>query len=320
VTALAVAPRSAAGVGQRTVVSRIEPMLGGTVGVHLRVAATAEARRAAEADARRTLDRIRAWAGHLTRFEPTSELVRLNADPRTTVGIGPTLTAVLDWARIAESMTDGVVDVTMLDARLAAESGVPVALPAYRRWSFERGPRSALLRRPAGIRFDLDGVAKGWLADRALGLLAGYPAAIVDCDGDIAIRLADDADWPVGVADPRRPGQQLAVLVLAARPEPGGQVFGLATSGTSVHRWANGTAAGHHLIDPATARPASTDIVQATVLAATSRHAEALAKTAVILGSDRARAVLERPEVEGAVVLTEGGEVRVTDRARRWLA
>ena len=69
--------------------------------------------------ATRILDRIAAWAKRLTRFEPTSELMRLNAAGAASVRVGPTLTAVLDWARELEGRTDGRIDVAMLDARLS---------------------------------------------------------------------------------------------------------------------------------------------------------------------------------------------------------
>ncbi len=73
-----------------------------------------------------------------------------------------------------------------------------------------RGPgaRGARLHRDPGVAFDLDGVAKGWIADRALALLDRHPGALVDADGDVAIRSAAGDAWEVGVADPRtaRPG------------------------------------------------------------------------------------------------------------------
>ena len=90
----------------------------------------------------------------LTRFERTSELMRLNAAGVAAVRVGPTLTAVLDWARELEGRTDGRIDVAMLDARLAAEAGEPIDPPpaAARRWSLRRlpGVRSSSVRRACG--------------------------------------------------------------------------------------------------------------------------------------------------------------------------
>ena len=207
----------------------------------------------------------------------------------------------------------------MLDARLAAEEGRRLSRPlsASRRWSLQRHARGAAVRRAPGVRFDLDGVAKGWLADRALDITPGR-SALVDGDGDLAVRVADGDMFDIGIADPRDPGSSLGVVRLSAAGAA--RRWGLATSGTSVHRWTHGVAIDHHLIDPATLRPASTDVVQATVLADSARAAEAFAKTAVIAGSGRAPALLDRPGVLGVLMLTTRGEIRATPGMLRWLA
>jgi FAD:protein FMN transferase len=288
------------------------PMMGGEVSAH----ATGEVGQAA-LDA--VLGRLEAWASRLTRFGPASELMRLNAAGANRVKVGPTLTAVLDWARAAEGLTDGLVDVAMLDARLAAESGASTSPPltASRRWSLDRGPRASTVRRQAGVRFDLDGVAKGWLADRALSLTPGR-SALVDADGDIALRCVDGDIWGMGIADPREPDALLGTLQFRGGEAP--VRLGVATSGTSVHRWTHREGTAHHLIDPRTWRSATTDVIQATVVATSAREAEVLAKTAVIAGTDRAFQLLDRPGVLGVLILTERGHLRATPEMLRWLA
>jgi len=279
--------------------------------------------RAAAADAAAVAARIGAWARRLTRHDEASELSCLNRDRRAAVPVGPTLTAALEWAADARRLTEGIVDVSLLDARLLAEAGAsgtaanqhaaPRGLD--RSWTVERRGRRGVVARGPGVRFDLDGIGKGWIADRALRLLDGHPGALVDADGDLAIRPARGDRWDVGVEDPRRAGFDLAVLRL-----PGGERFGLATSGVSVHRWGTGAGAAHHLIDPATGRPADTDVVQATVLARSARVAEALAKTAVILGSAAGLAFLDRAGVLGAVVLTTRDERIALPQTLEYLA
>jgi thiamine biosynthesis lipoprotein len=277
------------------------------------------------------LDRLEVWASRLTRYDERSELMRLNAAQDEAVVISPTLTAVLDWARMAESISDGLVDVAMLDARLAAESGASVAPPisASRRWSLRRTARGASVVRQPGLRFDLDGVAKGWLADRALALVPGR-SALVDGDGDVAVRVAPGDDWVIGIGDPRETGKLLTSIRLDAVDRPGGpqvtrplttgsRTLGIATSGTSVHRWETEGAETHHLIDPRTWRSAATDIVQATVVAGSAREAEVLAKSAVIAGTSGAFGVTDRPGVLGVLVLTTRGELRATPEMLRWL-
>ena len=257
---------------------------------------------------------------------PRSELSRLNAADSDRVAVGPTLTAVLDWGRGAEATSDGIVDIGLLDARLLAESGANgdsagarSAQPANRRWSLLRHARGAIVERPSGLRFDLDGIAKGWLADRALDLLPGL-SAVVDADGDIAARVVDDLGWDVGVANPREAGTVLSTVRSQAghrtrRPVRRRHRRAPRCTGG---RWADMTR--HHLIDPRTRRPAATDVVQATVIARTARAAEAFAKTAVIVGSDEAAGHLDRPDVLGQVLLTDAGNVLVTPATLEYLA
>jgi thiamine biosynthesis lipoprotein len=298
-------------------------LMGGRVSVHVRPApgTTPEA---ASRSASRVLARIAAWAGRLTRFDPASELSRLNASPAARVAAGPTLTAVLDWGRGAEALSDGIVDIGLLDARLCAEreeagdGGDWLGHSASRRWSLIRHGCSALVDRPAGLRFDLDGVAKGWLADRALDLLPGV-SAVVDADGDIGVRVVDEQGWDIDVADPREPGSTLATLRLTRGPDPVAR-YGVATSGTTVHRWTRPGAAAHHLIDPRTGRSARTDVVQATVVARSARVAEAFAKTAVVVGSKAAASRLDRPDVLGQVLVTDAGDLLASPATLAFLA
>jgi thiamine biosynthesis lipoprotein len=301
-------------------------MLGGLVGIHLYPGPAADAEVRARLHADRLLDRMEAWAARLTRFSPTSDLVRLNAWPSTRAPVRPTLAAVMDWGREAQGLSDGIVDIALLDLRLEAEGiGSPTASsgpasPAARRWSMARGSRRTDVLRPIGLTFDLDGVAKGWLADRALRRLADHPSAVVDADGDIAIRLGPGRRMRFGVADPRPTGGTLVELELGGPTTGVARPFGLATSGTSVHRWTVDGRRSHHLIDPRTGRPARTDLVQATVLARSAREAEAVAKTAVIVGSEAALERLDRDGIHAAILLTERGDVLVTPSTLGWLA
>jgi len=312
--------------------------MGGELDVHVAVANDA-AVHAAELDAARVAARVRAWAGRLTRHDAASDLMRANADPRGAAPVRPTLAATLRWAADAAELTGGIVDATMLRERLAAEwttpsesttpaepapasaglpadSSGPASRPAWRLEAARHG--GALLHRDPGVAFDLDGVAKGWIADRALALLDRHPGALVDADGDLAIRSAEGDAWEVGVADPRTDGAELAVFLL-----PGARLgarYGLATSGISVHRWAGPDGRRHHLIDPRTGLPAATDVVQATVLAGSARAAEAWAKTVVVLGLVAALDVLDRAPILGAILLASDGRVLAVPRTTRWLA
>jgi thiamine biosynthesis lipoprotein len=290
--------------------------MGGRLVVHLEAGdRTAEAERSS----RRVVARIDRWATRLTRHADESELLTLNADIRFDVPVRATLAAALQAGRYAAEASEGLADITLLDARLAAELGTDATAAAATsgaiasragEWQLIRGPRgSAVVRRPPGLHFDLGGVGKGWIADRALELLAQWPSAVIDADGDLAVRCAPGRCWDVAVEDPRSPDTNLAVLRLAARRGGLPGRWGVATSGISIHRWEMDGRVRHHLIDPRTGAPAETDVIQATVVAGSSVRAEALAKAAVIAGSVQGFALLERARVLGAVLLNDRGEV-----------
>lgn len=303
-------------------VAEVSVAMGGRLGIH--VATTPEHTNAALDDARRAADRVRAWARILSRHEPESRLTRLNRDPRPAVPVGPTLAAALDWGRDVGRRTGGLVDVAMLAERLAAEAGQAEVAPVSRdrTWSLRSradGRPGGIVVRHRALGFDLDGVGKGWLADRALRLLDRYPGALVDGDGDLAIRVATGDRWEIGVADPRAAGDCLAVFVIDGARAGAGGVFGLATSGTSVHRWERAGTVGHHLIDPWTRRPAQTDVVQATVLAGSAAEAETWAKCAVLVGAAAGIDLLDRAGVAGAVLLMADGRAVALPRTTEWL-
>jgi len=308
------------------IVAHQVPSMGGTLSVF--VTTNLGQRAQAAAAARLAAQRVEAWASRLTRFSDTSHLSHLNSAAEASVNVRPTLAAALQWAKVAEQRSEGVVDATLLDARLAAESGTALApRPEGDGWTWQvlAQGRTALVRRDPGIRLDLDGTAKGWIADRAADLLARWPGVAVDADGDIAVRADRGVEWLIDVADPRIDAAGNEPSPLATLKLRGGSSwtasYGVATSGTSVHRWqlADGRPS-HHLIDRRTRRPAETDVVQATVVAPSAREAEMIAKSAVILGSREALGFLTRSAALAAILLLDTDEVVSLPGIEAWLA
>jgi len=314
-TATRVGP-SPVGVGLASIepVSTAATSMGGRLVIHLEARGLAPGPldpAAARIAGERVIARIDRWASRLTRHTETSDLSCLNADLKSEVHVRPILAAALLAGLAAADTSEGYADITLLDARLAAEGSEYQArasrLSECRVIRSQRG--AAIVRRPPGLHFDLGGVGKGWIADRALDLLDAWPSAVVDADGDLAVRVAPGKVWQIGVDDPRTPDTNLTVLRLGAPAGAAPTRWGVATSGTSIHRWNVSGEMSHHLIDPRTGRPAHTNVIQATVVAGSALRAEALAKAAVIAGSVDGLALLERARVRGAVLLTADGEV-----------
>ena len=259
---------------------------------------------AAEEDARRCMEN---WHLRFSRFLPASELSRLNADPREVVPVSTTMTRLVAAVREAAEATGGLVDGTLLGEIEAAVyvGDLPAPLPLELALGLAPARRPAApnphsrwreldvdgweITRPHGVRFDSGGLAKGLFADLIAERLGDGFA--VDCGGDL--RLAG-RPRRVEVADPFG-GAPVHVFDL--------EDAAVATSGIGRRSWlgVDGRPA-HHLLDPATGRPAFTGIVQATALAPTAVEAEWRAKAAVLSGPERAADWLEHG---GVVVLDD---------------
>jgi FAD:protein FMN transferase len=149
-----------------------------------------------------------------------------------------------------------------------------------------------------GVRLDLGGSVKGYAADRCAGLLAPLGPCLVNAGGDLAVAgTRFDGPWPVAVDVPH------GSLTLAVAQG------GLATSGRDRRRWRRGGEERHHLIDPATCRPARGGPLTVTVAAPGATEAEVAAKAIFLAGkrAEREAELLGAP----AVIVREGGEVRL---------
>ena len=169
-----------------------------------------------------------------------------------------------------------------------------------RRWASINVDRAAgIVRRPPGVRLDSGGIAKGMLADLLGAELAHHDCYAVDCAGDLRVGGSAGIPRTVRVASPFD-DEILHEFELAAG--------GVATSGIGRRSWVgeDGTPA-HHLLDPATGRPAFTGVVQVTALAPTSLEAEVAAKAALLGGPEAAPRWLAR----GGLVVLDDGSHRV---------
>jgi thiamine biosynthesis lipoprotein len=255
------------------------------------------------------------WHDRFTRFEPGSELSRLNADPRDEVPVSSAMALFVHAVLRAAAETGGLVDATLLAEIEAAgyrrdlQEALPLDMalrmaprraPASPRWdpgwpavSVDRARRT--VRRPPGLRFDSGGIAKGLCADLLARDLAGFPSFAVDCAGDLRLGGSDDVIREVKVASPFGAGT-LHTFELATG--------GVATSGIGRRSWLDGDGRpAHHLLDPATGRPAFTGVVQVTALAPTALQAETRAKAALLSGPDAAPGWLP----DGGVVVLDNG-------------
>ena len=118
------------------------------------------------------------------------------------------------------------------------------------------------VRMPAGVKFDGGGIGKGLAVDLIVEELldAGATGACVNLGGDLRVGgLAPTAQgWILGVADPYD-----AELIIPVRVDDGAVV----TSTRLLRRWDKCGRTFHHLIDPRTGLPSTSDVDAVTVVA-----------------------------------------------------
>jgi thiamine biosynthesis lipoprotein len=188
-----------------------------------------------------------------SRFRAGSELNLVNAKPAGVAFLSEQFAAMLELALGAARATDGVVTPLVGAALLAAgydcdfdalvdsdEPAVRADVPSIDALSL----RGRLLTRVVPMQLDLNGVVKGKTVDDALALVGeGW----ISAGGDLATTVPVTVGLPGGDAVTLRSG-------------------GLATSSVARRSWRRAGEVAHHLIDPATGRPAAADVAAKAAL------------------------------------------------------
>ncbi|HVO11388.1 MAG TPA: FAD:protein FMN transferase [Vicinamibacteria bacterium] len=287
------------------------------------VSITVEDRSAARAEdaVSAALEEMERLAGLLTRFDGASPLAVLNTEGRL-ADPPPELRAVLarglDLHRLSAGAFDPTVAplVDLYQVHFAAHGGPPD--PAERREVQELVGAGHVRLDDGGCRLErtgmaltLDGIAKGYIADRVAEALAarGVRHALVNAGGDIRAlgTRASGRPWRVGVQDPRRPGAMVARLALADAA--------VATSGDYV-RCHDLERCHHHTVVPATgASPEA--IASVSVSTATAMDADALATAVFVLGRDAGCRLADALPATACLLVMRDGSQSASARWRR---
>lgn len=281
----------------------------------------------AEQAAQRARRFVAEFEGALSRFDPASELSALNRDRRDRVPASPLLRQAVGAGLWAARRSGGLVDPTLVDeiegagyassragvqpaSLRAALAAAPARRPAepdpaarWRRFAVDE-TRGEIVR-PPGLRFDSGGTGKGLAADLLAASLQGYSRFVVDCGGDIRVGGRDASRQPRTIAV-EHPLSGTRPYVVALRSG------GIASSGLNVRIWRREDGGfAHHLLDPATGRPAWTGLVGVTALGASALEAETLSKAALLAGPATARELLA---ARGGLLVHDSGRVERVGR------
>jgi thiamine biosynthesis lipoprotein len=253
---------------------------------------------------------IEASERRFTRFSDQSELSQLNRSAGTWFHASGDMTFVVFLAQHYVAQTGGLFDPSILPdlervgydrsmdlVRAEDNQLAPVRFgPTPRSVPFEGlivKPDENLIFLPHGMRLDLGGIAKGWIAEQAAMILAEYSqTCLVDAGGDMfMVGLPEGEEyWQIDLEDPGDAGQPLTGLNVS----PGA----LATSSVAKRAWKQGEMSRHHLIDPRTGEPAESDWLSVTVIAPHADMAEVFAKALLIAGPLEADMIaMNAPEI-----------------------
>jgi thiamine biosynthesis lipoprotein len=261
-------------------------------------------------------------------FKPDSELSRVNRDAaRAPVPVSAELFGLLARSLEFSERSGGAFDITfasaghLYDYRRGVKPNDDDLAAArqsigYRNLVLDPQAHTVRFARD-GVRIDLGGFAKGYAADNGAAILRrhGIAHGIVTAGGDSHV-LGDrrGRPWTVGIRDPRRPGEVVALLPLAD--------VALSTSGDYERFFDDDDGVrNHHVIDPKTGKsPAG--VRSATVIAPDGLTSEALSKCIFVMGVEKGLQFVRLQVGVDAVVVDDTGVLHYTpglsdDRPRR---
>jgi thiamine biosynthesis lipoprotein len=236
-----------------------------------------------------------------SRFRPDSEVSRLNATAGRATTVADDTRLLVERAVEAWRLTGGGFDPTLLDALRAAgydrsfdelaDDGRPIAVPQLS--AVRPGPTDIVVdgdsvMLPAGMGFDPGGIGKGLAADLVSALLIdeGAAGACVNMGGDLRVRgeSPTGAGWTLAIEHP----WCTAPIALVGLGDGA-----VATSSVLRRVWQVDGVRRHHLINPSTGEPSTSDLALACAIAGDAWIAEVLAKAVLLRGADRAFDLLD---------------------------
>lgn len=262
-----------------------------------------------EAVAEAILDEVERIERLLSRFDPRSEISRINRQGHVgDVLVDYELLHLLLACRRYQEQTGGWFDITATSRALAGELSPLPAVPLAHGFQIDRSRRTVRLTR-AGAWLDLGGIGKGYALDRAAELLARNNVARAMLHGGTSSLLArglgpDDQPWMAALRDPCSPPETAAVLEEVPLADHALSASAALAPGDNVS----------DIVDPLSGRPLAEQAACA-VVAPSATQAEALSTALVLMGKSAAAAYTEsrrRDELAVAWIEPAGTAKRVT--------
>ncbi|MBO4730639.1 MAG: FAD:protein FMN transferase [Bacteroidaceae bacterium] len=260
------------------------------------------------------LDRLNQVDASLSAFNPQSTVSKINRNEP--VKDDQMFSDVFDLAMQVSEATDGAFDITVAplvnlwgfgfkhsaevtQARIDSIMpfvGYKKVTTGNRQSSMVNGQWSMVNKDDPRTMLDFSAIAKGYGCDQAAAVLYKHGIAnyLIEIGGEICARgiNPDHQPWTIGITKPDTAQAQQLQAPLNSQSAAGNGQLNMATSGNYRNFYVKDGKRYAHTIDPHTGRPVQHSLLSATVIAPTCAMADAYATAFMVMGLDKAKAIL----------------------------
>ncbi len=160
------------------------------------------------------------------------------------------------------------------------------------------------------MAIDFGGIAKGYTSSRIMEIFReqGIESAMINLGGNVQVlgNKPDGSAWRVAIQSPDEETQYLGILEISDKA--------VITSGGYERYFEEDGVRYHHIIDPATGRPANSGLTSVTIVSSDGTLADGLSTSLFIMGRDEAIAYwrAHRDEFD-AILLDENQKLWITE-------
>lgn len=262
--------------------------------------------------------RIREIDSLLSVTDESSELYAINHSKGTAVTLSTDTENVLSFALEMAKKTNGALEPTIYPVLTAwGFTTESYQIPAQEKIDqlmqsvdFQKVQiENHTLALPEGMQLDLGAVAKGYAGDEIANILknSGVTSAIVNLGGNVQTigTRPDGSMWRVGLKAPDA-DSHIGILEVSD--------CAVITSG-SYQKYFTGEDGKqyHHIIDPATGRPAESGLVSVTVIGKEGKLCDALSTALFVMGLEDAISYWRQYGNFEMILLTDKDEIYITE-------
>lgn len=263
-------------------------------------------------------ERIRELEGLLSVTGENSEIYAVNHSGGTPVSLSSDTEKVLSFALDIAQKTNGALEPTIYPILTAwGFTTESYQIPTQEKINqllqsvgFQKVQiENHTLALPEGMQLDLGAVAKGYAGDEIASLLknGGVSSAIINLGGNVQTigTRPDGSMWRVGLKAPDADGHIgiLEVSDCAVITSGGYQKYFTGEDGKQYH----------HIIDPATGRPAESGLVSVTVVGKEGKLCDALSTALFVMGAEEAISYWKQNSDFEMILLTDKDEIYITE-------